>query len=834
MSLPDVPNYILYRLAWDAEKQKYRKKPCRLDGNNLTEGETPPMTTRAAAVAALASLPAPSQHSHGYALGFWFTVDLNLFFLDLDSCVSEGQLTADAARIAVPFINAGCYFEGSSSGRGAHIVGSYTGNLPAHSNVRPSVHTYEFYTRDRGMVVNTECNQGSAFVDCTAQVVTMLAELFPPRVAINMLKPVGQRRAEWRGPEDDEELIRRMLSARGSVAAALGARTSFRDLWQGKVEQNNQADMALASHLAFWTGCDVERMDRLMRRSGLKREKWDERRRDTTYLGYTIFNACATTENVYQEPVREDTATALVGAPGSEWNTVVNDVIARINNSGTYEELMDNVVPTIGPMGIPPIRAERIITALRSRLELFNSKPPVSMLRQLVCPPNAKNQTSLATSAPDWIGVFCYVKSTDKFFNTLTCEEYSSESFRAEYSRFMPLKSNGTREDPVTWARDHWNIVTVSEATYRPGQPVFFEYAGRQFVNRYREDSMPQITEPSKHALSCIEAFKQHLWLMTSHREHLYQQLLMWLAYNVQNPGRKIRWSPLIKGVGGDGKSIFGELMFCAMGERNVKITSVSNISNSGGFTDWSTGKCVNVIEEIRLEGRERRKIYNAMKIFIGDTRIDLNRKGKAAGDTLINYTNHWLNTNYGDAMPLDPDDRRVCVVFSPYSTAMEAAAAKGLPDVSALVQHFKLLGASMNSEPGAWRGWLMSIDTSSFDPDGRAPNTPEKDSMKLMSSDSLDQTVVDVIEHGGRGVGIDVFSSSRLAGLVQLKTGERPDARGWNSLLTRLGYRQMEKTVWWDGTSHRIWAKKLMTNEQIREKLDQTLTAPNSIGKNS
>lgn len=827
MSLPDVPNYMLYRLSWNAEKQKYNKRPCRVDGSSLTEGEQPPMSTRAVADAALSRLPAPSHEHDGYALGFWFTADLNLFFLDLDGCVTDGQLTGDAARIVTPFLAAGCYFEGSSSGRGAHVVGSYTGELPPHRNVHPTVHSYELYTRDRGMIVNTAANTGSPFVDCTGQLLAVLAELFPPRAAVNLLHPVGERRPEWRGPEDDDELIRRMLAARGSVAAALGGRTSFTELWNGNVEKNNQADMALASHLAFWTGCDVARMDRLMRRSGLLRDKWNDRRRDTTYLGFTIVNACATTTHVYQEPQRKDTAVALVGAPGSEWNVVVADVLAKINGAYTYEELMDDVVPTIGPLGIPPIRAERVVTALRTRLELFNSKPPVSMLRQLVCPPTVGHVEQQA--APDWIGVFCYVKRTDKFFNTLTCEEYTAESFRTEYSRFMPTKPNGTREDPVQWARDRWGIVTVTDAAYRPGQPVFFEYAGMQFVNRYREDSMPVVTEPTPHALMCIEALKQHLWLLVDHREDLYHQLLMWLAYNVQNPGRKIRWSPLIKGVGGDGKSVFGELLFCAMGERNVKITSVSNLANNGGFTDWATGKCVNIVEEIRLEGRERRKIYNAMKIFIGDPRVDLNRKGRPADDTLINYTNHWLNTNYGDALPLDEDDRRLCVVFSPYTSISEAAAAKGLPDAQSLVQHFKMLGDSMRTEPGAWRGWLLGVDTSSFVPDGRAPETPEKESMKRMSSNSLDQVVADCIEQGGRGIAKDIFSSSRLTGMVQLKTGERPNNIGWNALLTRLGYRQVDKSVWWDGTAHRIWTKKVLTNEQIREKLDRTLTAPNN-----
>jgi hypothetical protein len=47
----------------------------------------------------------------GCALGLWLTPDLGLFFIDLDECVTDGQLAPDAARIAAPFIEAGCDLE---------------------------------------------------------------------------------------------------------------------------------------------------------------------------------------------------------------------------------------------------------------------------------------------------------------------------------------------------------------------------------------------------------------------------------------------------------------------------------------------------------------------------------------------------------------------------------------------------------------------------------------------------------------------------------------------------------------------------------------------------
>jgi len=56
---------------------------------------------------------------------------------------------------------------------------------------------------------------------------------------------------------------------------------TFSRLWAGDTSahggDDSAADLALCNLLAFWTGRDAERMDRLFRQSGLMREKWDQR-----------------------------------------------------------------------------------------------------------------------------------------------------------------------------------------------------------------------------------------------------------------------------------------------------------------------------------------------------------------------------------------------------------------------------------------------------------------------------------------------------------------------------------------------------------------------------
>lgn len=82
----------------------------------------------------------------------------------------------------------------------------------------------------------------------------------------------------------DEQLIERAKNARN------GER--FRRLWAGDASDygndHSRADLALCRILGFWCGGDCERVDRLFRRSGLMREKWDRRTGDTDYGARTI------------------------------------------------------------------------------------------------------------------------------------------------------------------------------------------------------------------------------------------------------------------------------------------------------------------------------------------------------------------------------------------------------------------------------------------------------------------------------------------------------------------------------------------------------------------
>lgn len=120
---------------------------------------------------------------------------------------------------------------------------------------------------------------------------------------------------EWRGPPDTDEgnaeLIRRALASRSAGAMFEGDGVGFADLWHARADvlarrwsasgrpdgcsyERSSADLSLATRLGFWTGKHRDRMARLMRQSGLNRDKYGR----PDYLARTISKACSLTREV--------------------------------------------------------------------------------------------------------------------------------------------------------------------------------------------------------------------------------------------------------------------------------------------------------------------------------------------------------------------------------------------------------------------------------------------------------------------------------------------------------------------------------------------------------
>lgn len=856
--MADVPQWFVWRLEWSPEEGKYLKTPCAHDGSAPRLDASLPSTWADydRVVDVVTALNKYSKHhSLKYAVGFWMTRAAGVWFLDMDKCVNAGVVAPFAMQLVEAF--PGAMVEFSSSGKGLHVIGS--GPVPANHRNKPERGVkdalapieLEFYTEGRGIAFGlTGEAQGCA--DTRLDVMPLCAAYFPPRPE----RDTEGVRPEWRGPADDDVLIERFLNARQSAAAAFGGKAGLPQLWRGECAHDSESDMALASHLAFWTGCDEERIERLMLRSGLRRAKWSERRPHGTYLTFTIANACATCDNVYQEPERnlavQEAMYALPFVEGAvgEGGTTVTHVAGELVSAELFakvdalvdavtacptELLMHNeVIPSIRAAGIPLALQERLVGAVQKQLKFWGNGMGVGKLRALLFPP--AQRVAQVGELPDWAKDFCFVVNGDKFYNLNNTVEYSINGFHAVFGRHMPITDGGRRENAAEKCLHFWNMPVVERIGYRPDRGSFFEWDGVQYANSYSASSFPATaTAYSERGIAGIQAFQSLLYDMCSRRQDVFLNLLYWFAHNVQHPGKKIRWAPIIKGVHGDGKTLVFAVLRAAMGHRNVNTTSNSNISNSGGFTDWAVRGAVNVIEEIMLVGKARHQLYNAMKEFISNNICDINPKGGKPYQS-FNTTNHAATTNHNDGLPMEKTDRRWFVIFTPWESLDAMRDYCGL-DAAGWKTRTDSIDHALNHCASEVRAWFMSIQVpAEFDINGSAMMTPEKTRMMASGSDDAEASALSIIAEGGLGITERLLSSSMLSQRLTWKANqdgfEVPRSTALNHLLTRLGYSKMEKQVKWNGRTHTIWLRNgvEVSNEDVRFELDATQTTTSNL----
>lgn len=446
--------------------------------------------------------------------------------------------------------------------------------------------------------------------------------------------------------------------------------------------------------------------------------------------------------------------------------------------------------------------------------ELTGVKLPVADVRRMLGIERHVVAMEINTEAPDWVQPWVFITDGDKFFNLETKQEVTSLGFRALYNRLMPFDDNGNREKADQWATEVWSVPVVAHKAYMPSCGPVFEMFGLHWANLYRPEAAPEVPERefTEEELAAIDVVKEHLRVyLADEREQ--QLLLSWVAHQVKHPGVKVRWSPYIHGVPGDGKSFFSELIGVAMGGQNVRSLNGSTLESN--FTDWAVGYAVVAIEEMKQHGHNRYDIMNRVKPFITNTVVEIHPKGKPSY-TAPNVSNYIIFSNYLDGAPVDDGDRRYMFVSSQLTTED----ARSLTEAG----YFGRLFGAINEHPSAMRKWLMEYEMHpEFDANGRAPDTAVKHTVIEMSKSDLEVQAEDLITRKAEGVGRNVISSAHMTRALQ-GAGEVVATTRVNTMLTRLGYRFAFRKKW-RGETCRIWIKQgvALTDPQVLAELDAT-----------
>jgi len=552
---------------------------------------------------------------------FVFSATDPFWFLDIDNCLEPTGQWSPLAQSLLTGLQ-GAAFEISQSGTGLHGFGVIPAHVP-HGCKRMDL-GIEFYTEGRFCAVTERAVIGSAAFTPQADYYTqLLAHYFPAGGSGGDVPTPADWTTtscdEWLGPDDDTELLPRMMRSK-SVRSIMGTGATFKDLWSadddvlsgvypdvagdsGRPFDWSQADAALCSHLAFWTGKNCDRInrlwgDRINRLWGLsalgQRDKFIDR---PEYRQSTILRAVGVCKKVY----RDRTLVPVSDAPVT--------------------------VPTASAVVAPAeIRTGFQLQTPEDQQVLFAGCVYIRDMHRIWVPDGGM---------------------------------LKPEQFKAMYGGYVyALDSINDKTTKNAWdaftesqaVTNPWVHGTCFKPEYAPGEIISSE--GRSSINTY----VPIDTEQAQGDPAPFLDLLSRLLPVETDREIL----LAYMAACVQYPGVKFQWAPVIQGTFGNGKSLLTEMLSFCVGTRYTHKVNAQDIDNV--FNAWITGKLLIIIDEIKTGGSSG--AVETLKWLVTDSRVPIQSKGQdqTTGD---NRANIIMCTNYKDGIVKTRSDRRFAVFYT-------------------------------------------------------------------------------------------------------------------------------------------------------------------------
>lgn len=579
----------------------------------------------------------------GYGVGIVLRPEYGLFCVDIDGAWDGAAWSPLAQAFLTRF--AGCYAEVSMSGTGLHIFGTYTGLPPVHMTKNVGLHI-ELYTDLRYIALTGNGAVGDATFNATTQLHQFAADYFTKTADDVSGEWTDGPHPDWSGDVDDAKLLDKAIKSK-SMAAKFGHSTAatFEQLWTADAEalahhmpaspnskkdcpyDQSSADIALANHLAFWTGNDCDRMLELMQQSGLKREKWE---RDD-YIRKTILKACAR-----QKTFASTSRNKSVAAPAQT---------------------------------APP--------APRQAQSLEAPPPPTATMGQdglttAVALPLPEGAAAFANPSPAEVGAGEYIATEGQIALFAGCTYVQDvhqvmvpsgvgldkQRFEAEFNaaRTFAVRKDGTK--PATSAWDAFvesGIITFPKVRGMYFNPleapgVITMRDGHRWINSWVPVDIRAIPGDVTPFISHLQRILPEDWRI----------LLNYIKWIVQNKGRKCMWWPFIQGVQGNGKSFISSTVEYCMGKRYTQKPTPKNMDSN--FNASLYGCLFLALEDVKIAD-DYGTMWETIKPMITQDSLEIEFKGVDKVTREICF-NGIMNSNHKAGIRRTPAERRIASFF--------------------------------------------------------------------------------------------------------------------------------------------------------------------------
>jgi len=405
---------------------------------------------------------------------------------------------------------------------------------------------------------------------------------------------------------------------------------------------------------------------------------------------------------------------------------------------------------------------------------------------------------------PDWARDWVFCQSEDTFERVSANLSSSPLGFRlANAAQSEVLEAE---MDAVTYLTRFGLVPIVHMKMYWPGFGKIFQTEdGLRCLNNYVESGVSPCAglEGDEDGQRVVDLFMAHL--SSTVRSEREQRILMdFMAFVVQNPGKRVRWALLLHGVEGNGKSYFFIVMQYALGA-NARVVSTTAIDSQ--FTGWAEGAILIGVEEIRIAGTNKYAILDKMKPLITNDTIAVVHKGRDE-KAIPNFASYMMFTNHADAIPVGDNDRRYCVISTRHTRKEELYEQHGGPEATAA--YFDRLFSETARRPDALVRMLLDWQVSAdFNPAGRAPETDGLLAMRSLHISEERDGLENLIEkYACRVIGSDILDTTELQALALIDAEEMPRTKALGHILSDMGYTQIpnRKVKLKDRTNHYVW----------------------------
>lgn len=463
------------------------------------------------------------------------------------------------------------------------------------------------------------------------------------------------------------------------------------------------------------------------------------------------------------------------------------------------------------------VEEDMLLSLIRTKLKgsFGESASAVALKKDLKRTRDRRERAKDASSEkeiPAWARGWAYITADEMFFKPTSHQRLSSNALDNAYSRYLlptaeqliaagkdatPAELVNPIYLPSRYLLNDVKCLVCDDYDYDPANPksVYSEdVEGGRRVNTYRRTYCKADSSQKQKAKALLDKHLKNLV-----KEEEYRRVLIdFIAYMVQFPGRKIRWSIIIQGAEGCGKTFFAKLLAVVLGEDNVK--HVNNDAIRSQWNDWGYGSQAIVVGEVRVHGHNRHDIMNRLKEAITDDRITITQRNRDAR-TVRNVTNYIMFTNFHDALALTDSSRRYFVIKSPLQTPEQVLA---LGD-----SYFDELFNGLAEFPGGFRAFFEDWEISNdFEPDGRAPSTIYLKEMIEDSADQLSSTIRDMVREAAHPlVAEDMIAQSTLKEALEAE-GMRESMQYITRMLRDSNFVRLQGRPMLGGIKQYLWVK--------------------------